>query len=289
MYKALVRSHLDYCDAIYDVPSKTHHPPLGRTLGSLLKKVERIQYQAALAITGAWQGSSRSKLYDELGWETLSDRRKFRRALQIHKIINNNTLSYLNEKLPPYCREMFSGNIRTTFHAIRCKSYRYMNSFFLDAISSWNILTGVFNYKVVPSLGLLKKDIISLMRPVPKSFFKIHDPTGLRYLFQLRVSLCPLKGHKYCHNFIDTPSGICHCNLGIEDTSHYLLSCPFYTVQRVTLVNIIKAILLKGNLIHLEDHSKLYLYGDPSISNADNKLILLLTIKYITETQRFST
>ena len=105
----------------------------------------------------------------------------------------------------------------------------------------------------------------------------------------LTVSLSPLKGHKYCHNFINTLSGICHCNLGIEGTSHFLLSCPFYTVQRVTLVNSIKAILLKGNLIHLEDHSKLYLYGDPSISNADNKIILLSTIKYIKETQRFST
>ena len=54
-----------------------------------MEKVERIQYQAALAITGAWRGSSRSKLYDELGWETLSDRRKCRRVLQIHKIINH--------------------------------------------------------------------------------------------------------------------------------------------------------------------------------------------------------
>ena len=57
-----------------------------------MTKVERIQYQAALAITGAWQGSSRTKLYDELGWETLSDRRKCRRAIQVHKIINKSTL-----------------------------------------------------------------------------------------------------------------------------------------------------------------------------------------------------
>ena len=42
MYKALVRSHLDYCDVIYDVPLKTHHPPLGRMLGSLMEKVEII-------------------------------------------------------------------------------------------------------------------------------------------------------------------------------------------------------------------------------------------------------
>ena len=75
MYKALVRSYLDYCDIIYHEQSQQNHPPLGVTLNSLMEKVERIHYQAALAVTGAWQGSNRSKLYEELGWETLSDRR----------------------------------------------------------------------------------------------------------------------------------------------------------------------------------------------------------------------
>ena len=128
-----------------------------------MEKVERVQYPAALAITGAWQGSSRSKIYDELGWETLYDRRKCRRVLQIHKIININTISYLNEKLPPYCREMCSGSMCTTFHAIRCKSYRCMNSFSPDAIASWNLFMEIFNYKFVSSLRLLKNDIISLI------------------------------------------------------------------------------------------------------------------------------
>ena len=163
MYKALVRSHLDYCDVIYHIPSITHQPPLGMILSSLMEKVERVQYQAALAIPGAWQGSSRFKIYDELDWETLSDRRKGRRVLLINKIINNNTPSYLNKKLPPFCREMFSGNIRNTSHAIRCKTYRYMNSFFPDAIASWNLFMEIFNYKVIPSLSLLKHDIIFLI------------------------------------------------------------------------------------------------------------------------------
>ena len=63
------------------------------TLNSIMEKLEKVQYQAALAITGAWQGSSRSKIYDELGWESLSDRRNCRRVLQIHKIIINDTLA----------------------------------------------------------------------------------------------------------------------------------------------------------------------------------------------------
>ena len=69
MYKALVRSHLDYCDIIYHAPSLQNQPPLGVTLNSIREKVETIQYQAALAVTGTWQCSNRSKLYEELGWE----------------------------------------------------------------------------------------------------------------------------------------------------------------------------------------------------------------------------
>ena len=93
MYKALVRSHLDYWDIIYHAPSKQDQ--LGGILNSLMEKAERIQYKAALAITGAWKGSNRSKLYEELGWESLSDRRWCRRILQIYKIVNNKTPCYL--------------------------------------------------------------------------------------------------------------------------------------------------------------------------------------------------
>ena len=70
MYISLVRSHLDYCDVIYHIPPILHQPPLGMTLHNLM---EKIQYQAGLAVVGAWQGTSRVKLYENLGWETLSD------------------------------------------------------------------------------------------------------------------------------------------------------------------------------------------------------------------------
>ena len=95
-----------------------------------MENVERVQYQAALAITGAWNGSSRTKLYEELGWESLSDRRRCRRVLQIHKIYNNQTPYYLTDKLPPKSRSLSNGNNRNTFRSIICKSNRYMNSFF---------------------------------------------------------------------------------------------------------------------------------------------------------------
>ena len=98
MYKSLVRPHLDYCDIIYHIPQKVH-PHGGITLNSQMERVEQIQYQAALAVTGAWQGTDRVKLYEELGWETLNDRRTSRRVLQVHKIVDGKTPLYLKETL----------------------------------------------------------------------------------------------------------------------------------------------------------------------------------------------
>ena len=223
MYKALVRSHLDYCDIIYHMPSS--QTQLGATLTALMEKTEKIQYQAALAVTGAWQGSNRSKLYEELGWESLSERRWCRRILQIHKIVCDKTPSYLKDKLPRLRRPLYSQNNNNTFHEIRCKSSRYMSSFFPDAITSWNNV--ITHFDNIPSINILKDHILSLIRPKKKNIFGIHDPLGLRYLLQLRIGLSCLRYHKKCHNFTDTPSDQCLCNHGIADTNHFLYSCLF--------------------------------------------------------------
>ena len=182
MYKALVCSHLDYCDIIYHTPALNSQNNLGITLNSLMEKVERTQYQAALAITGEWQGSNRSKLYEELGWETLTDSRWCWCILQIHKI-KNTTPSYLREKLPPNRRPLYTFNNSNTFHEIRCKTSRYKNIIFPDAISSWNNI--ITNFQNVPPLTSLKTHILSLIRPKIKSIFGVHDPLGLRYLFSV--------------------------------------------------------------------------------------------------------
>ena len=55
MYKTLFHSHFDYCDVIYHIPSKQDQ--FDGILNSLMEKAERIQYQAAFAITGAWRDS----------------------------------------------------------------------------------------------------------------------------------------------------------------------------------------------------------------------------------------
>ena len=102
------------------------------SLNSLMEKVENVQYQAALAVSGCWQGSNSSKLYELLGWESLSDRRWARRLIELYKIRNNLTPDYLKHNLPPLCIPSFRSN--NEYREIMCRTSRYKNSFFPDSV-----------------------------------------------------------------------------------------------------------------------------------------------------------
>lgn len=269
---------------LYHIPSVVNQPPFGLSINTLMGKVESIQYQAALACTGAWKGSSRIKLYEELGWESLSDRRMCRRVLQVHKIVDNKTPTYLRGKLPPTRRNLI--NLPNIFKTIRGRTDRYLNSFFPDATSTWNNI--VSNFENLPTFDGLKDHIISLIRPEAKSMFGLHDPSNLRYIFQLRVGLSHLRSHKKRHNFIDTPSDFCLCKQGVEDTRHFFLTCPFYDTPREVLENKVHEILQKNNLNYFGNYAELYLYGNSSLNPSNNQEILSATIEFIISTNRFS-
>ena len=67
-YKLYVRTHLDYGDIIYH----KYDPDMQL---NFMQQLEQTQYKAVLAVSGAWMGTSRQKLLEELGWETLYNRR----------------------------------------------------------------------------------------------------------------------------------------------------------------------------------------------------------------------
>ena len=90
IYKSFVRLHLDYGDVIYDQPNNSN----------LSDKIESLQYNAVLAITGAIRGTSKEKLYQELGLESLRNRRWLRRMSYLYKIISTKSPPYLYELIP---------------------------------------------------------------------------------------------------------------------------------------------------------------------------------------------
>ena len=86
VYKAFIRPHLDYWDIIYDQSYND----------SFHQKIESVQYNAALAITGAIRDTSREKLYQERRLESLRKRKWYRKLCYFFKIFTGQSIQYKN-------------------------------------------------------------------------------------------------------------------------------------------------------------------------------------------------
>ena len=99
--------------------------------------METIQYNAALAITGAIRGSSREKLYQELGLETLQQRRWYRKLCCFYKILKSQSPKCLYSIIPIHkmsyrtrqCNKISTINVKHDF---------FKNTFFPSTIIEWN-------------------------------------------------------------------------------------------------------------------------------------------------------
>ena len=274
IYKFFVRPHLDYADVIYDQPHND----------SFCNKIESIQYNAALAITGAIKGTSRERLYQELGLESLCERRWYRRLVYFFKIVSGNSPDYLRSMLPEkQCS--YNQDRGKLFRNFKINTEYFKNSFFPYCVNEWNKLGLELRNSL--SISKFKKDVLTFIRPKMCPVYKIHDPIGLKFLTRLRVNLSHLREHKFCHNFLDTLNPLCSCSLEIESTKHYLLRCPFYTPIRKTLIdNITNAI---GPISHLSDDKlvNLLLYGSDRYNTEQNSFVLKNTIVFLKSSERF--
>ena len=118
---------LEYGEVIYDQPNNS----------CLSDKIESVQNNAGLAITGAIRKTSKEKLYQKLGLESLKDRRWLRRMLYLYKIISTKLPPYLYELIPPVQR---SHRYPSCFQGFLFRTVFFQNSFLPFAITEWNKL-----------------------------------------------------------------------------------------------------------------------------------------------------
>ena len=274
IYKSFIRSLLDYADVIYDQPYNS----------SVINRLESIQYNAALAITGCIRGSSRDKLYKELGLEPLHSRRWFRKLCIFYKIIYEKSPKYLYDLVPKHNQFVNLRN-RNRIPNIFCRTEFFRNSFLPSVINEWNKLdASIINSE---TFSIFRSSLLKKIRPTAKNIFNISNPLGIQHLTRLRLGLSHLREHKFHHNFNDTLNPLCPCNLEVESVSHFFLRCHFFDAERLVLMNGI--FNLDPNIHHLDDisFSNLLLYGNTKYSNEINKKILEISINYILVSKRF--
>ena len=292
IYKSFIRPHLDYCDIIYHKPCSediamqnlpcvnAQHPNVLFT-----DKIESVQYNAALAITGCIRGTSKEKIYNELGIESLYNRRTFHRLFYLYKIKNNLLPAYLKNELPrPAPNPYHTRHHRSTW--ISTRTNKYNHSFFPHSVNAWGNLSNLI--KASPSPNIFKKRYMDFYRIKPNSIFRIHNPVGIKLLTRLRVGLSHLRQHKFNHHFNDTDSPYCPCDgRSIESVDHYLLSCPNHARSRTLLFEDISSI---NGLTFVREifTSEILMYGKSSYDDSTNKKIIESTINFLTNSYRFS-
>ena len=117
IYKSFMRPHLDYGDAVYDQSSN----------GAFSNKLGTVQYNTALAITGAIKGKSREKLYQELGLEYFHQIRWMRRFCLFYKVVSTKLPAYIYDFIPPVRPYQKHPN---SFNSFSCRTEYFQNSFF---------------------------------------------------------------------------------------------------------------------------------------------------------------
>ena len=161
IYKSFARPHLDYGDMIYDQTFNM----------SFQQKMETIQYNAALTITGAIRGSSRQKVYQKLSLETLQQRRWYRKLCCFYKILKSQSPKYLYSIILVHDMSYMLYRTRrcNKIPAINAKHDFFKNTFFPSTIIEWNKLD--WKIKNSESIETFKKRILSFIRPSPNTTF----------------------------------------------------------------------------------------------------------------------
>ena len=278
LYKLYVRPHLDYGDIIYH-----KYDPSMRL--DFTNKLEQTQYAAALAATGAWKGTSRDRLYQELGWETLYDRRWFRRLCHFFNVRKLQSPSYLFSEIPPVRPVLHNLRHSRIYDQSAARTTRFSNTYFYNTLFEWNSLNE--ELKNSSTLAEFKRKLITRVRPEGNPIYGIANLQGIRLLTKCCLEFSSPNEHKFRHNF-DCLNPFCNCGMAKEDNEHFFLHCPHCNELRQNLLGQLSRVLNKDALnLDPKELCHLMLYGSPSLSVIDNGMVLEATIQYIENSERF--
>ena len=172
VYELYVIPHLDYGDIIYH----RYDPEVQL---SFTQKIEQTQYAAALAVTGAWRGTNRQRLYNELRWESLYIRRWYRRLCHFFNLKDRQSPEYLFREIP--VEQHMNYNLRRvrTYTPSFGRTTRFSNMYFSNFVYEWNLLHR--NTRSSRYISEFKRKLLCKIGPTESCVFTIYDIEGVKF------------------------------------------------------------------------------------------------------------
>jgi hypothetical protein len=209
------------------------------------------------------------------------------------KIQNGISPTYLSDICPPLTRDRTDYNLRTgmniTVPAQRTTSYQ--KSFIPQSIKEWNNLD--LTLRTITSIEHFKDKQKATSAHKPNPLYHHSNNKAAINQTRMRLGLSALSSQRHDYNHIDDPK--CRfCNSKIEDTIHYFLICPTFSLVRPALmqsaVNIIFKYQIDVNFTNRR-FCKFFvdtlLKGSTLLTLSDNKEMMKIAQTFIRESHRF--
>ena len=173
-----------------------------------------------------------------------------------------------------------------SFNTVSCKSVYFTNSFIPNVINKWNKLNPDICSST--SYNLFRNTLWKFIRPVQRKTFNINDSVGVKLLTRLRLGFSHLREYKFRHGFRDILNALCPSSIKTETTAPYFLRCHFYNANRSALMNELNEIDSSFSTLNENKFIDLILHGSDKFDYKKNLNILMSTIKFIKDSQRFN-
>ena len=230
MYKLHVRSIIDYCLPVYG-------PSLSKTQ---IAKLTKIQYRAARIAAQVPMFTSATKIFNDLGWETIENRISFLSVTLFHKIHTKATRPLTRSCMPPlndFVTSTRSGKFYKKFpyHDATIRA-TLKDSFFEKISKEWDDLP--IKTRQNWDIAEFKADLASILKPNKTKIFNYGPKFHNSIHTQLRVGMSQLNDHLFRVGISKTKG--CLCGNETESTQHFLLDCFLYQPERVELFRYLK-------------------------------------------------
>ena len=265
MYFTFIRPILEYADVVWDNCTQQQ-----------MNDLEKIQIEAGRIVSGATKLVALDRLYQELGWLKLSERRKLHKLYLFYKMENGLATDYLAELIPPHVRDETSYSLRNAdnLRQIHASSRSYYDSFLPSTIREWNKLPD--DIKSTPSLLSFKHKLEKETSKTPKYYY-CGDRISQILHTRLRTGCSALRYYLYNRNLV--PDALCSCG-NVENNFHFLLECQRYNVMRREMLQTVSRFTDVSEMV--------LLFGDSNLSDTNNQLVFKAVHRYIYQTKRFS-
>ena len=267
IYQTFVRPKLEYANVVWNNCTKQD--------SNLL---ESLQLDAARIVTGARKGTSHDKIYNEIGWPLLSDRREQNQLVLFYKMVNDEAPPYLTELVPSNVGQCVGDrNLRNhnKLRSFKPRTVRFQKSFLPNVVNLWNNLdiniTTSEDVSIFKSKLNVSKKGNALFAYGSRKIALIHA--------QMRMLCSCLNAHLYALHVQEESK--CMCGYKLEDNKHFFIYCPMYNIYRIELLTFC-------NMNNIDFNVNNLLFGINNAEHTKNVNLFEAVHKYIEASARFN-